>query len=530
MSDERRTGRSETRQSMSGQRGSRQYTNSQRANSQRAAGQRVVSQRNAEQREAARRAAAQKAGRRNSAQRAVDARTAATRERRNVRRRRKSTWMTLLPAGIALVLLIAIAIPVIWSMRSEPGENTNSGDATEGVVAIETTTPEAVDVEQTLAEAELLAKQYNYAKAIKKIDKLLKTDPENEDWLGLKVKYTRQKSKLVAYTGEVRHVFFHQLIVDPSITFGNQNSEAEWAANNSVMTTLDEFNKMLPQLYKNGYVLVYFDQLYDVEKDKNGEVKLTKKTLMLPEGKKPLIISQDDVNFYQKTTLKWGGYGQKFVLDENGDVKVLYIDDKGKESVGDYDLVPALDTFLDEHPDFSYQGAKAYVGLTGYDGVLGYRVNIDQKDSETYAADCETVKQIADAMKKDGWQFASHSYSHGHMSTQTVAEIKEDAKWWEEQVANLVGKTNVYLFPYGDWGQYDQSTAEAKMKVLQKAGFVFMNGVGAYDYSKEYEQYFFMDRCNLDGQCMYNRKELLSQYFDVDSVWDKRRPDVGLSY
>ncbi len=438
--------------------------------------------------------------------------------------------MTVLPVAIAMVLVLAIMLPVLWSGQKVQQEPVDNGPTQESIVQIETTTEKQVDVEKTLAEAEKLAVQYDYAKAIKKIDSLLKTDPENEEWLGLKVKYTREKSKLTEYTGEIYHVFFHQLMVDPSITFGKQNSESDWAANNSVMTTLDEFNKMLPQFYKNGYVLVYFDQLYDVEKAKDGTVKLTKKALMLPEGKKPLIISQDDVNFYQKTTLVWGGYGQKFVLDENGDVKVLYIDQDGKESIGDYDLVPALDTFLDEHPDFSYQGAKAYVGLTGYDGVLGYRVNIDEKDSPTYKEDCETVKKIAEAMKKDGWQFASHSYSHGHMSNQSVATLKEDAKWWAEQVGNLVGETNVYLFPYGDWGQYDKSTADAKMDVLKDAGFVFMNGVGAYTYNKEYDDYFFTDRCNLDGQCMYNRAELLSQYFDVKTVWDDRRPNVGLAF
>lgn len=487
--------------------------------------QRAVSQRNAARRENQRiLEAAQEANgtRIRPTPQTQGARVRAHRRRR--RRRRQSTWMTWLPVGIAILILLAVIIPIFLSMRHKKIDADTAGNQAK---AEETTV--SIDKEGLLQKAGLLAAQYNYGKAIKVLDQVIATEPDNEELLAMKVKYTRKKSQLVEYTGEIYHVFFHQLMVDTERIFSEEN-QADWAANNSVMTGLDEFNKILPQLYENGYVLVNFDQIYSVKTDKKGNTTLKKKKLMLPKGKKPLILSQDDVNFYQKTTIQWGGYGQKFVLDENGDVKVLYIDKDGNELVGDYDLVPALDTFLDEHPDFSYRGAKGYVGLTGYDGVLGYRVNSDQKDSPTYAEDVKTVTAIADAMKADGWKFASHSYSHGQMSYQTAEEIDEDATWWEEQVANIVGETNVYLFPYGDWGQYNETTATEKMDVLKQHGFVFMNGVGAYTYNREYSDYLFMDRCNLDGQCMYNRAELLSQYFDVKKVWDENRPEEGLAY
>ena len=47
--------------------------------------------------------------------------------------------------------------------------------------------------------------------------------------------------------------------------------------------------------------------------------------------------------------------------------------DDGSISVGAYDLVPLLDEFIEEHPDFSYRGAKAVLAFTGYNGILGYR-------------------------------------------------------------------------------------------------------------------------------------------------------------
>ena len=38
-------------------------------------------------------------------------------------------------------------------------------------------------------------------------------------------------------------------------------------------------------------------------------------------------------------------------------------------------MVPLIDRFVEEHPDFSYRGAKGIVALTGYNGILGYRTD-----------------------------------------------------------------------------------------------------------------------------------------------------------
>ena len=53
-------------------------------------------------------------------------------------------------------------------------------------------------------------------------------------------------------------------------------------------------------------------------------------------------------------------------------VRNEYIEDDGRVSVGDYDMVPLIDRFVEKHPDFSYRGAKGIVALTGYNGILGY--------------------------------------------------------------------------------------------------------------------------------------------------------------
>ena len=42
------------------------------------------------------------------------------------------------------------------------------------------------------------------------------------------------------------------------------------------------------------------------------------------------------------------------IVDENGKPKCEYIQRDGTTVVGDYDVIPLMDKFLEEHPDASY--------------------------------------------------------------------------------------------------------------------------------------------------------------------------------
>ena len=80
---------------------------------------------------------------------------------------------------------------------------------------------------------------------------------------------------------------------------------------------------------------------------------------MLPKGKIPFVLSQDDVSYYHY--MDGDGYASRLVLDENGEVKNEYIEDDGTVSVGNYDMVPLIDEFVKQHPDFSYHGEKVFL-------------------------------------------------------------------------------------------------------------------------------------------------------------------------
>lgn len=106
---------------------------------------------------------------------------------------------------------------------------------------------------------------------------------------------------------------------------------------------------------------------------------------MLPEGKKPFVMSQDDVCYYPY--MDGDGFAKRIVIGENGKPACEMVMDDGTTSTGSYDLIPLLEDFIQEHPDFSYKGARAIIAFTGYEGILGYRTASSYQDSPTYEAD-----------------------------------------------------------------------------------------------------------------------------------------------
>ena len=111
-------------------------------------------------------------------------------------------------------------------------------------------------------------------------------------------------------------------------------------------------------MYDKGYVLVSPHDMATV----NDDGTMSRGKIMVPEGKIPFVLSQDDVSYYHY--MDGDGCASKLVLDENGEVKNEYVEADGSVSVGDYDLVPLLDTFIKEHPDFSYHGRKGILAMT----------------------------------------------------------------------------------------------------------------------------------------------------------------------
>ena len=384
-----------------------------------------------------------------------------------------------------------------------------------------------------LDQATLMYQQYNYDEAIK----LLKGQKEfvsNKDYMDLAAKCQISKSSLVEYPLEkITHVFFHTLIKDTSKAFDGDSKSGGY---NQVMTTISEFNKIIQTLYDKGYVLVSPHDMATVNKDGT----MSRGKIMVPEGKIPFVLSQDDVSYYHY--MDGDGYASRLVLDENGDVKTEYIEDDGSVSVGDYDMVPLIDRFVEEHPDFSYRGAKGIVALTGYNGILGYRTDssyetrpddldadkvkwLDEHPDFDLNTEREGAARVAQAMKDEGWLFASHTWGHQNVSQVSLERLQADTQKFKENVDPLIGGTDIIIFAFGaDLTSVEDYSGE-KFEYLKGQGYNYYCNVDSSQYFVQIRSnYFRQGRRNLDGYRMYYNPELLSDLFDAQAVFDSSRP------
>ena len=315
------------------------------------------------------------------------------------------------------------------------------------------------------------------------------------------------------------------------------NSEQRFISYKAIAAKAGEFNKIIQNMYDKGYVMVSPHDMAVVNEDGT----MSRGSIMLPPGKIPFVLSQDDVSYYHY--MDGDGFASKLVVDSNGEVKNEYIEDDGSISTGDYDMVPLIDTFVKEHPDFSYHGRKGILAMTGYNGVLGYRTDIAYKTGKKlqddqkkfleenpdfdYKQEVKNAKKVAKAMKAEGWEFASHTWGHKDVGATSLDDLKRDDKKWQKYVAPILGKTDMIIFAFGaDIGSWEGYSADnEKYEFYKSQGYRYFCNVDSSQYFVQITgDYFRQGRRNLDGYRMYYNPEMLSDLFDVSEVWDSSRP------
>ncbi|WP_024735145.1 hypothetical protein, partial [Enterocloster asparagiformis] len=404
------------------------------------------------------------------------------------------------------------------------------------------TEPALDEVDRLIAQADRLAAGYDYdgAVALVESDSAASSDPRGQEAIN---GYLATKDTMVeADHTQITHVFFHTLIMDTAKAF---DGDADSKGYNSVMTTADEFKRILNAMYERGYVLVRLHDVAYEEPDENGNLRFVYGKIMLPEGKKPFVMSQDDVCYYDY--MLDDGFATRMVIGEDGKPTCEMTLDDGTVSTGSYDLVPLLEDFIQEHPDFSYRGARAVIALTGYQGILGYRTASNYSDSPTYEADREQAAKVAQALRDNGWELASHSFGHLKLGVSDNPEksfngfaiederFRHDTDRWEAEVESLIGPTDIILYPFGndiaDFHAYTEDNP--RFKYLESKGFRYFCNVDASTpyWMQKGTSYFRMARRNLDGYRLYQdtiqedpAKKRLSDLFDARDIFDSARP------
>lgn len=341
----------------------------------------------------------------------------------------------------------------------------------------------------------------------------------------------------------VEHLFFHPVIAYPKYAFTDSPTpQAQQEGLDDWMVTVDEFNKIIQSVYDKGYILV---RMEDVWREAPDGSKMVRNTLLLPEGKKPLVISFDDVNYYDYMLAE--GFASKLVVGDDGQIWAECTDPYTQETflTQDLDATTLLDNFVLAHPDFSLNGAKAIFSLTGYQGILGYRTQNDRDikagdparpEFESYrAAEIEGVKPVIERLKETGWTFGSHTWGHINLSSKSMQVVQTDTERWAEEVGSLVGPTNILFYPHGARpdNNKDQGESGPMFRYLHDQGFRVFASVGTSSFSKIKTDIsaVICDRLHPDGTTLRRARSKYLQFYDAQEILDLGvRPDLPYDF
>lgn len=451
----------------------------------------------------------------------------------------KEAYLPVVIAGAAVLLIIIFIIGSITrAVEKRNAEIQASIDASNSVAAeLQQLEDEA---QKLIADAEPLARQYDYLGAIEILDSFRGTLSDFPAIADKRAEYEQAQRQMVAWDdpGKVLNLSFQLLVAEAERTFSHPTYATLFNRN---FITTEEFSKILLQLYENGYILVNMDDFITEETSADGKTVYSAKTLYLPEGKKPLMLTQTNVNYNiylidsdgdRLADKNGGGFATRMVLDENGEITCEMVDNNGQTVTGDFDLVPILNDFVDAHPDFSYKGAKATLALTGYNGLFGYRTNASAKDhfgADAYNEAVAGATEIAAALLADGYEFACYTYENIAYGEKGTAEIQADLELWNKEVVPILGQVDTLV--YAQNSDIDSGTAAYsgdKFTLLQNNGFTKFIGFCSEGTSwvSLNGEYLRQGRLMVTGSNVAHKADWFTGIFDAATILDSSRGDV----
>lgn len=462
----------------------------------------------------------------------------------NPRRKKKSqlqifkeAYLPIVIAGLALFLIIVF---IIGSASRAIRKNKVEKDASIAASSSLAAQQDALnaEVQRLLDTAAAQAAGYDYVGAVATIDSFSGDIAAFQELMTKRAEYVEAQRNLTEINdpNEVLNLSFQMLVADPARAYADESYSDSYANN---FVTIGEFSKILQQLYDNGYMLVSMDDFITTITNADGTTSYAAKTMYLPAGKKPLMITQTQVNYYTYMTDGDGdglpdkdgaGFASKLIVGSDGKITNEYVDASGNTVTGAYDLVPILDAFIESHPDFSFGGAKATLALTGSDGVFGYRTNPGAKEAlgeEAYNAELQGAASIINALRADGYTFACYTYDNMPYGDMSADAILEDLNYWNNEVVPLLGSTNILVYAVNsdiaEPGPYSGEIYET----LNNQGFRFY--LGFCDEGDTWvtagADYVRQGRILVTGYNLLYNADWFTGMFDAATVLESGRPE-----
>ena len=443
-----------------------------------------------------------------------------------------------LPYGIAaltlLLVIIFIGNAIGRAVEHHKAEEIAASIAAEEA-ALEAQRQREQAIMQLIANADSMMQEYNYSGA----RTLLETySSEMTEFPALQAKYNEVVEiidSLVEWNdlSKVVNLSFHALIADPTRAFADAGYGSGYRTSH---ITCSEFSAILGELYANGYILIDLEDMVTISESADGVLSFTPKSLYLPQGKKPLMLTETNVNYYAYMVdgnndgiadKDGDGFASKLVIDGDGNITAQYINPNGDVITGDFDVVPILERFIQAHPDFSYKGARATLAVSGYEGIFGYRIDGKSKrnlSSADYEQEVAGAQQLVDALRAKGYTIACYTYGNLAYGKLSVDDIQADLTKWQEEIAPILSDVNMLV--YAKNSELDDSDYNsAKYAALRQAGFHGFFGISdnGSTWAKVDSDYLRQDRILVTGSNLTKNSGWFSGMFNCANVRDAAR-------
>ncbi|MBO4604248.1 MAG: hypothetical protein J5657_02970 [Clostridiales bacterium] len=382
--------------------------------------------------------------------------------------------------------------------------------------------------EPLIGECEHMLEKYKFYSAEKVLSDMAEIFPEDDIINNALLEATSNTVETTEYKGKIPVLCVRNLICDTDTAFKRPQSGSD----NDYYITVNEFRAILEELYANDYILV--DPLTYAGME--NETYMVERPLTIPVGKKPVVIMIDNLTYGLATV--GDGVCTKLTLNDKGEILSEYTTGDGEVKSGrEYEAIGILDSFVSQHPDFSFDGVKGTIAVSGFESVFGYVVSRNQADyrqktsesmgldpvsytDDEIKANCKTVSNIAAALKDNGWQFASNTYAFFNSAkNEKIDSIKKDTQLWLDEIGSLLGEVHMISYPNGNYIPGSDERAE----YLKSKGFRVYFGTGTEPYTTYGYNYLYYDRIMVSSWTLskYNFKA----FFDKSKIMDPARSE-----
>ncbi len=451
----------------------------------------------------------------------------------NPRRRRKTKLEIFKEAYLPTIILILTVVLIIIFVAGSLIRRSAQEDIPSSSSSTQQEDPYKEEALALLAQAEQLAAVHDYQGAA---DLLSTFSGDISLYPALSAKlaeYRTEAANMVTWSDptQVKILSFHTLIADPARAFTNAAFGTSYNRN---FVTTAEFAQILNELYNNKYILVSLSDFTEIVENDDGSFTAKSKELTLPLGVKPLVLVQTNANYYTYMVDSDGdgladkngaGFASKLLLNESGNFVNEMVAADGTVQQGNFDLIPILEQFIAEHPDFSHNGARAVIAPSGYDGIFGYRIDAatkDEKGEAFYQNEIESAKAVVSALRDKGYELACYTYSNSAYGAISSVEIQNDLRAWATEITPVFGSTDILV--YAQNSEISEYTG-SKFNVLQNAGFRYYLGVDAA-MANVGSNYIVLSRISVTGSAMAHKPSLFTGMFSASSILNPNRGSV----